>query len=302
MNRYILLLIVLLGVELSYAQNAYFGSRGKISFDRVTYTRARMREAMSNIDNASRRFGGGQGMRMEIMGGENNIPETQTQKMELYFDENHTLLLHTDTEETGKDQQSLRTSRQGQARGNTGNAGGGQGRNRSGGNAGGNMPRVNMRGMNAQKVVYQDLKKSESEIQITIDEKYILSDSLSQMTWRFTDEYRNIAGFECRRVNGATKDSLYLIAYYTDQIPVSAGPALSRGLPGMILGLVIPEMHIQYWATEVAYTNDPVPNDWRDKKSKTMTLDDFSNAFGRYFQRGNAQNSFRRRILEQLIY
>src|SRR5690606_26638399 len=108
------------------------------------------------------------------------------------------------------------------------------------------------------KVLYQNLKDQTVEIQVEIDEKYILSDSLSPITWRFTDEYRNIAGYECRRVNGATPDSLYLIAYYTDQIPVSAGPALSHGLPGMIMGLVIPEMHIHYWATNVAYSNEPV--------------------------------------------
>lgn len=296
MNRYILLLIALVSAELSFAQHAYFGSRGKISFDRITYTRARMREMMSNMDNTNRGGGGGRGMQMRIGGGDiNNIPETQTQKMDLYFDENHTLMLHADPE-AAANPQAMRVGRQGR-----GNMSGGRGQG-SGRSVGASTPRPNMRNLNAQKAIYQDLKKSESQIQMTIDEKYILSDSLSPITWRFTDEYRNIAGFECRRVNGATKDSLYLIAYYTDQIPVSAGPALSHGLPGMILGMVIPEMHIHYWATEVTYTNDPVPNTWRDKKSKTMTLDDFSNAFGRYFQRGNMRDNLRRRILEQLIY
>jgi len=281
MNRYILLLMVLICVELSYAQYAYFGSRGKIAFDRTMYTRARMREMMSNSNaNTNRVFRGGD---------VSNLPESTTQKMELFFDEDHTLMRHVIDEEGEGSRSAVRS--------------GGGARGRRGGGGAGSTPRANVRTINAQKTIYQDLKKATSEMQVTIDEKYILSDSLSPITWRFTDEYRNIAGFECRRVNGATKDSLYLIAFYTDQIPVSAGPALSHGLPGMILGLVIPEMHIQYWATEVSYTNDPVPNDWRDKKSNVMTLDDFSNTLGHFFRRrGNTNDSFRRRVLEQLIY
>ncbi|NGM60783.1 GLPGLI family protein [Sphingobacterium sp. SGG-5] len=283
MNRYILLLIALICVELSYAQYAYFGSRGKITFDRTMYTRARMREMMSNSNpNTNRSFRGGRDV--------STLPESTTQQMELFFDEDHTLMRHIVDEEAGSGSRSaVRT--------------GGGARGRQGRGATGNAPRANVRSMNAQKTIYQDLKKATSEMQVTIDEKYILSDSLSPITWRFTDEYRNIAGMECRRVNGATKDSLYLIAFYTDQIPVSAGPALSHGLPGMILGLVIPEMHIQYWATEVSYTNDPVPNDWRDKKSHMMTLDEFSDTLGHFFRRrGNTNDSFRRRVLEQLIY
>src|SRR5690606_26147892 len=183
------LLIALVSAELSFAQHAYFGSRGKISFDRITYTRARMREMMSNMDNTNR---GGRGMQMRIGGGDiNNIPETQTQKMDLYFDENHTLMLHADPE-AAANPQAMRVGRQGR-----GNMSGGRGQG-SGRSAGASTPRPNMRNLNAQKAIYQDLKKSESQIQMTIDEKYILSDSLSPITWRFTDEYRNIAGFECR--------------------------------------------------------------------------------------------------------
>jgi GLPGLI family protein len=272
--------------EVSFAQYAYFGTRGKISFDKITYTRARMRDMMSTMD--SQRSPGGRGG-MGMMGRDlENFPESSTQNFELFFDDNQTLMRNVEIEDQ-------KTSVGGQVTGRMNS------RNSRGGNFGG-MPRPNMRNTNNQKVIYQDLKKSTSEIQVTIDETYVLSDSLDSITWRFTDEYRNIAGYECRRVNGSTKDSLYLIAFYTDQIPVSAGPALVHGLPGMVLGLVIPEMHIHYWATAVAYTNDPIPNNWKDKKATEMPLTEFSNSFGRYFQRGGDKDSFRRRVLEQLIY
>lgn len=288
MNKYILLLAILLCGEVSLAQYAYFGTRGKVTFDKITYTRARMRDMMNSTNPQQGPGGrGGRGM----MGRDiDAFPESSTQNFELLFDDNQTLMRNLENTEStasagarpgGGAQMSIRRDR--------------------GGNVGA-TPRVNTRGMGNEKVIYQDLKNSTSEIQVSIDETYILSDSLDSITWRFTDEYRNIAGYECRRVNGATKDSLYLIAFYTDQIPVSAGPALLHGLPGMILGLVIPEMHIHYWATSVSYTNDPIPTNWKEKKAATMSLNEFSETFGRYFQRGGSNDTFRRRVLEQLIY
>lgn len=295
-SRLLMLIGILLISSVVHAQYAYFGTRGTISFDKVTYTRAQTREMMKKFEQAAPgRMGG-----MHFWGGDiNSMPDSRTEKMTMQFDENGSLLA---PDEEGGDQNNGRTPR--------GNSGGGRG-NRGGGGMGAISVQdgggaVVMRGgpsrRNNAKVLYQNLKSNTAEVQIELDDKYILKDSLAEVTWRFTDEYRNIAGFECRRVNGATRDSLYLVAFYTDQIPVSGGPALSHGLPGMILGLAIPEMHIQYWATNVAYHNESVPTDWKDKKSKPMTLDEFSNAVGRFFQRGRDSGSAKKNILEQLIY
>lgn len=284
MTRLILLFGILLCSELALAQYAYFGTRGKIMFDKITYTRARMRDMMADSNPQQQGMGrrGGMGMGMNL----DNIPESNTQNFELFFDDDQTLLRAVDVEEQNP------AGRSGPIRMRGGRGGGGT-----------LSVSVNPRRVgNTQKTIYQNLKTGISEIQVTIDDSYILTDTLDSITWRFTDEYRNIAGYECRRVNGATKDSLYLIAFYTDQIPVSSGPALLHGLPGMVLGLVIPEMHIHYWATAVDYSNDPLPNNWKDKKATPMPLNEFSESFGRYFQRGGNNDSYRLRVLEQLIY
>jgi hypothetical protein len=296
MNKLILTFILLICWGQSDAQYAYFGTRGKISFDKVTFTKARVRSMTQNADpNMMMRFGGGGGFNLD------NMPESTTQKLMLYFDENSTVLtVDPSAEETATPNNSGNRAvvRAGAGGGRGGNMGGGNFRMNAGG--GGNMPRGRMN--NNSKVFHQNLKDGTSNVQLEIDEKYIISDSLNNITWRFTDEYREIAGFECRRVNGSTPDSLYLVAFYTDQIPVSAGPALSSGLPGMIMGLAIPEMHIQYWATKVDYTNDTTPTDWKDKKANALTLDDFVKNFGRMFQRGRDSNTAKRQIQEQLIY
>lgn len=304
MGKLILTLIFLICWGQSDAQYAYFGTRGKIAFDKVTFTKARIRSMTQNTDpNMMMRFGGG-GFNID------NMPESTTQKMVLYFDENSTVLTNDPSVDADQPQGRGNNSNRANISGSGGRGGNSRG-GRAGGmqmsmgqGTGGNITVTASRGRmnNNSKVFHQDLRKGTSNVQLEIDEKYIISDSLNNITWRFTDEYREIAGFECRRVNGSTPDSLYLVAFYTDQIPVSAGPALSSGLPGMILGLAIPEMHIQYWATQVDYTNDTTPNDWKDKKANALTLDDFVKNFGRMFQRGRDSNTARRQVQEQLIY
>ncbi|MEC3881454.1 GLPGLI family protein [Parapedobacter sp. 10938] len=83
------------------------------------------------------------------------------------------------------------------------------------------------------------------------EETYLITDSLRQIQWRFTNESREIAGYECRRANALVLDSIYVVAFYTDQIPISGGPESFTGLPGMILGVALPDEHVTYFATKV---------------------------------------------------
>ena len=46
-------------------------------------------------------------------------------------------------------------------------------------------------------------------------------------------------------------DSIYVVAFYTEKIPLSVGPESFNGLPGMILGVALPREHITWFATEV---------------------------------------------------
>jgi GLPGLI family protein len=48
-----------------------------------------------------------------------------------------------------------------------------------------------------------------------------------------------IAGFNCRRANAMIMDSIYVVAFYTDEILTTGGPESFSGLPGMILGVAL---------------------------------------------------------------
>ena len=82
-------------------------------------------------------------------------------------------------------------------------------------------------------------------------ETYILADSLKRIDWKITNENRMIAGFNCRKAVGVLFDSVYVFAFYTDEITVSGGPMSLHGLPGMILGITIPRMFSSWVATKI---------------------------------------------------
>jgi GLPGLI family protein len=104
--------------------------------------------------------------------------------------------------------------------------------------------------------VFTNLTDSMSIAQKNVFEQtFLLHDSTRKIRWKITDETRNIAGFNCRRANALVMDSIYVVAYYTDQIITTGGPESFNGLPGMILGLALPHEHITWFATKV-YTEN----------------------------------------------
>ncbi len=84
------------------------------------------------------------------------------------------------------------------------------------------------------------------------DNTYLLSDSLMKMKWKLVpNETREIAGFNCRKAQAVIFDSVYVFAFYTDEITTSGGPMGIHGLPGMVLGVTIPRMFTSWIATHI---------------------------------------------------
>jgi GLPGLI family protein len=101
-------------------------------------------------------------------------------------------------------------------------------------------------------IVFSDLEAEKSIARKEVFEQpFIIEDSTRQIHWKITDEVRTIAGFSCRRANAIVMDSVYVVAYYTDEITTPGGPESFTGLPGMILGVAIPHEHITWFATKV---------------------------------------------------
>jgi len=80
---------------------------------------------------------------------------------------------------------------------------------------------------------------------------FLVADSVRKIDWKISNEFRPIAGFNCRKAVGKIMDSIIVIAFYTDEILPSGGPESFTGLPGMILGIAIPRMHATWYATKL---------------------------------------------------
>ncbi len=88
-----------------------------------------------------------------------------------------------------------------------------------------------------------------------VGSNFFLEDSISKIDWRLTNESRIIAGFNCRKAIGKIMDSVYVFAFYTDEILIPGGPCNINGLPGMILGVTIPRMYISFIATKLTISS-----------------------------------------------
>jgi len=100
--------------------------------------------------------------------------------------------------------------------------------------------------------VFTDLNTSTAITQKKVfEEVFLVKDTTRRIKWKITSETRDIAGYTCRRANGLILDSIYVVAFYTDEIPVSGGPESFNGLPGMILGVALPHENVTWFATKV---------------------------------------------------
>ncbi len=119
--------------------------------------------------------------------------------------------------------------------------------------------------------VYTDLNTQTSILVKNIaDASFVVKDSVRKIVWKITNDTREIAGFPCRRANGLVLDSIYVVAFYTDKIPVSGGPESFNGLPGMILEVAVPNEHVTWLATKVSGMDVPAPTIVPPKKGKIV--------------------------------
>ena len=110
-----------------------------------------------------------------------------------------------------------------------------------------------------ENVWYMDHSNNKFAMQKTIfGSVFITEDTIPAIDWKITNENRMIAGFNCRKAEGKISDSVYVFAFYTDEILIPGGPCSINGLPGMILGVTIPRMYSSWIATKISVNNVPV--------------------------------------------
>jgi len=87
--------------------------------------------------------------------------------------------------------------------------------------------------------IYRDFEKeTKTDIIGMLGKTYVVEDSLRKPTWKVMNKIKEVAGHMC--MMAVTEDTLKgqkIAAWFANDLPVSGGPELYAGLPGMILEL-----------------------------------------------------------------
>ncbi|MFI5133664.1 MAG: GLPGLI family protein [Chitinophagales bacterium] len=114
------------------------------------------------------------------------------------------------------------------------------------------------------------------DLRMIMDKKFIVEDSIRPMKWKLSDETKTILNHLCRKAittqyskrtmmnmnNGQmerkeVEDTSNIVAWFTTDIPVSAGPAEYQGqLPGLILAMDIHDGRQVYVAVDISEKAD----------------------------------------------
>jgi GLPGLI family protein len=169
------------------------------------------------------------------------LPKTRTDKFELTFGNNQSIWKHSDEEIEANE-------------------------------FSGNGVQINMVGPGQNDVVFYDFTKARKvEQRDMFDKKFIVEDSIRKLSWKLTGETQAILGHVCRKAtaqrigkrmqmtmdNGKMErkeidDTSKLVAWFTTDIPVSAGPEVQGQLPGLILALDMNDGRMVYKAIEIS--------------------------------------------------
>lgn len=127
----------------------------------------------------------------------------------------------------------------------------------------------------ADNIVFTDLDQQSVISQKTVfDNTFNVQDSVRKIDWKITPDTRTIAGIECRKATAVIMDTVFVVAFYAEQIVTSGGPESFAGLPGMILGLVVPRLNTTWFATKIEMIDVKEAMLTPPKKGKKTTSND----------------------------
>ncbi len=152
-----------------------------------------------------------------------------------------------------------------------------------------------MVGAGAEDILFCDLATRKKVHQREFfDKKFLINDSLSKGNWKLTEESKTILGYQCKQAiteriskrktmtmaNGKMEqkevdDTSTVIAWFTMDIPVAAGPEMQGQLPGLILELEMNGGKMAYKAIEITPKPD-MASIKEPKKGKKVTAAEFA--------------------------
>ena len=192
------------------------------------------------------------------------LPKRRTDKFELMFGNNQSLWKHIDEDESTDEM-----------------------------NTGGMQIKMMAPGQN--DIVFYDFGAAKkTEQREILDKKFIVTDSIRKLNWKLTGETKTILDHVCQKAiaqrtgkrtqmnmdNGKMErkeinDTTAIVAWFTTDIPVPAGPEVQGQLPGLILALDMNNGRMVYRALDISPKVD-VATIKEPTKGKKVTPDEFT--------------------------
>lgn len=148
---------------------------------------------------------------------------------------------------------------------------------------------------NDQMVVTRDFENGKLlEVHETLGKTYVVEDSLKFSKWKILNEIKDVSGYICMKAS--TYDPVKrqnIVAWFTTDIPVSAGPEKFGGLPGMILEINIDEDAIVYTPSLITLAAmQEIPKLPKKLKGKKVTVDFLNKETEEYIKQQEAMHNF----------
>ncbi|MCF8246534.1 MAG: GLPGLI family protein [Saprospiraceae bacterium] len=104
---------------------------------------------------------------------------------------------------------------------------------------------------------------------------FLITDKAKAPAWKITGEQKKMMGFVCQKATVQLDSATAVEAWFTPQIPVSTGPSVNAGLPGLILELNMNGDQRTIVATQVEFKSLPKDALVKPSKGKEMTNEEF---------------------------
>ena len=208
-------------------------------------------------------------MQMQIQINDNDhlqqmMPKSRTDKFELSFGNNQSVWKHIDEDENTDEMNT-------------------------------NGMQIRMMAPGQNDIIFYDFGAAKkTEQRDMMDKKFIITDSIRKLNWKLTGETQTILGHVCQQAiaqrtgkrtqmnmdNGKMErkeinDTTNIVAWFTSDIPVPAGPEVQGQLPGLILALDMNNGRMVYRALELSPKVD-VATIKEPTKGKKVTPDEFT--------------------------
>ena len=208
-------------------------------------------------------------MQMQIQINDNDhlqqmMPKSRTDKFELSFGNNQSVWKHIDEDENTDEMNT-------------------------------NGMQIRMMAPGQNDIIFYDFGAAKkTEQRDMMDKKFIITDSIRKLNWKLTGETQTILGHVCQQAiaqrtgkrtqmnmdNGKMErkeinDTTKMVAWFTNDIPVPAGPEVQGQLPGLILALDMNNGRMVYKALEIQ-TKIDIATIKEPTKGKKVTPDEFT--------------------------